>query len=197
MKINMSVEVEWLGEDGNLDETMRDELVKGVKKAISRDCLKRVEEQASKAIDAAIKEAVKNATMVIDERVATFVQQWLETEVVVTDKWGEETKRGSIKDIVKSQFDAVLNGFVNSEGRIVSKGSYGVQTSVIRYLTGEAVSEVVTKELQGFKSEIDGKIKKEINDGIRSNVSDLFAQMVVGAAQSKHAEQQAIESKAN
>ena len=57
------------------------------------------------------------------------------------------------------------------------------------------VREVVDSELRQYKTDIDKKIKEEINNGIKRNVSDLFAQMVINTAQQRHAEQMAIESK--
>lgn len=193
MKINIGVELEWLDEEGNLDELMKDELISGVKNAISRQCLEKVQADASKAIDGAIKTAVENAQGLIAEKVSGFVEEWLKTEVVITDKYGDQTQKGSIRDLVKKEFDGLMNSFVNSEGKIVARsGSYGAKHSVIRFLTGETVRDVVDSELRQYKSDIDKKIKEEINSGIKRNVSDLFAQMVVNTAQQRHAEQKAI-----
>lgn len=192
MKVNITVDLDWLGEDGNIDELMQDEIIGGVKKAISIQCLERVEKQASKAIESAIDEAVDAATGMINSRVTSFVNEWLSNEVVVTNKYGEEVRRGSIKEIIRNQFDEVLNATVNSDGQIVKQGSYGAKTSVVRFLTGEAVKEIVSDELLSYKEDIDSKIKTAINSGIKQNVSDLFAQMVVNTARERHAEKNAL-----
>lgn len=195
MKINIQVELDWLDEEGNIDDVMKEELVSGVKNAISKQCLKRVEDKASKAIDNAIQEAVEAAEKTMNLKVVEFVDEWLKTEVVVSDKYGDTVQKGSIKDLVKKQFDQLMNSHVSSDGRIVASGGYGAKTSVIRFLTGEAVREVVDSELSNYKRDIDKKIKDEINNGIKENVSDLFAKMVVNTAQQRHAESLAIESK--
>ena len=195
MKVNISVDLDWLDESGDINDIMKDELISGVKNAISRQCLDKVQADSSKAIDGAIKTAVDESVALIQSKVSDFVEEWMRTEVVITDKYGDPTQRGSIRDLVKLQFDGLMNSFVNSDGKLVTKDSYGSKMSVVRFLTGEAVREVVDSELRQYKTDIDKKIKEEINNGIKRNVSDLFAQMVVNTAQQRHAEQMAIESK--
>jgi len=196
MKVNITVDLEWLGEDGSIDDIMKDELISGVKNAISKNCLARVEKEASEAVNKAIDLAVQSANTLIEEKVLSFVEAWLSNEVIVTDKYGEEVKRGSIKDLIKQQFDGMMNSTVNSDGKVVPAGSYGAtKMTVVRFLTGEAVKEVVGSELLNYKRDIDAKIKTEINNGIKTNVSDLFAQMVVNTAQARHAELMAIPHK--
>ena len=195
MKINIQVELDWLDEEGNIDEMMQDELIGGVKRAISKQCLDKVEKKASEAIDLAIQNAVDSASENINNKVTEFVEEWMKTEVVITDKYGDPTQRGSVRDLVKLQFDELMNSVVDSDGRIVKRGSYSAKTSVIKFLTGEAVKEVVDSELSNYKRDIDKKIKEEINNGIKDNVSDMFAQMVVNTAKQRHAESMAIESK--
>lgn len=195
MKVNISVDLDWLDESGDINDIMKDELISGVKSAISRQCLDKVQADSSKAIDGAIKTAVDESVALIQRKVSDFVEEWMRTEVVITDKYGDPTQRGSIRDLVKLQFDGLMNSFVNSDGKLVTKDSYGSKMSVVRFLTGEAVREVVDSELRQYKTDIDKKIKEEINNGIKRNVSDLFAQMVVNTAQQRHAEQMAIESK--
>lgn len=192
MKINMTVELDWLEEDGSIDERMQDELIRGVKAAISKQCLARVEDKASKAIDTAIQDAIEASTNEIKGKVSEFVDSWMNTEVVLTDKYGDPTEKGSVRDLVKRQFDNLMNSMVSSDGKIVQRDGYGAKMSVIKFLTGEAVKEVVDTELSQYKKNIDQKIKDEINKGIKENVSDLFAQMVVNVASQQHAERAAI-----
>ena len=195
MKINIALEVDWLEEGGTIDEQMQSSIINGVKNSIGRQCLERVEKKASEAIDKAISDAVAAATESVGNKVSEFVESWMKTEVVLTDKYGDVTSKGSIRDLVKKQFDGLMNDFVNSEGKSVGKNGYGARMSVVNFLTGQAVTEVVAAELVGYKKDIDNKIKTEINNGIKNNVSDLFAQMVVNTAQQRHAEQRAIEAK--
>ena len=116
----------------------------------------------------------------------------MNTEVVLTDKYGDPTEKGSVRDLVKRQFDNLMNSMVNRDGKIVQRDGYGAKMSVIKFLTGEAVKDVVDSELSQYKKNIDQKIKDEINKGIKENVSDLFAQMVVNVASQQHAERAAI-----
>lgn len=193
MKLNIEVELEWIEEDGSLDDQVKDELIRGVKQSIGKSCLEKVEKQASTAVDKAIADAVLNAEKLINDRVIKFVEDFLSKSVEVTDKWGDVVRSGTIEELVKERFDKALNTKVDSDGRPSSNG-YGVSTTLHEFLIGKSVKDVVTKELSGYKSNIDKKIKEEINQGIKNNVSDLFAEMVVGVAKDRHRNQTALES---
>lgn len=166
---------------------MQQRLVAGVKNAISADCIRAAEEQATAAIDE-----------IIQKRVNDFIEDWMSSEVVLTNNYGEEVEKGSIKELVKKRFDDLMNSHVDSSGRFTTPSTYGSNkgvNTVVGFLTGAAVKEVVESELRGYKNQIDEKIKSEINNGIKNNVSDLFARMVVNTAQENFRDAQAIESK--
>lgn len=184
MKINITVDVEWLEEDGSIDEEVKYEIINGVKKSISKDCLAKVEKQASEKIDAAINDSIGKAQSAIEEKAVKFADEWLENEVTVTDKWGDAQDCLTIKDLIKRTFDKLLEKKVDSKGRIDS-GGYG-GTRLINWLTGQRVQEVVEDKLKGLSKDIDDQITKAVNAGIRENVSNKFAEMVVQTAKANN-----------
>jgi len=182
MKINVSVELDWIEEDGSIDEEVKSELINGIKRAISQQCLAKVEKEASTQINAAIEKAIAKATESIEQKAIDFADDWLENEVEITDKWGDVKKRATIKDVIKSAFDKTLEKNVDKEGRF-SDGYGRSSTSLISWLTGQKVQDVVQEKLQTLNKDIDNQITKAVNAGIRKNVSDKFAEMVVATAQ--------------
>lgn len=182
MRLNIQVELEWLGEDGNLDEEVRLQIIDGVKRAISRDCLSKVEKEASKQIDLAIKESIGQATKTIQQKAIDFVDEWLEREVTVTDGYGDKRMQCSIKEIVKKNFEKTLEMRVKSDG---SFDNYG-DMRLIDYLTGKRIKDVIAKHIKGINSDIERAIKAEIENGIKDGVAKKFAEMVIQTAKANH-----------
>lgn len=182
MKLNIQVELEWLGEDGNLDEEVKLQIIDGVKRAISRDCLSKVEKEASKQIDLAIKESIGQATKTIQQKAIDFVDEWLEREVTVTDGYGDKRMQCSIKEIVKKNFEKTLEMKVKGDG---SFDNYG-DMRLIDYLTGKRVKDVVAQHVKGINSDIERAIKTEIENGIKDGVAKKFAEMVIQTAKANH-----------
>ncbi len=112
---------------------------------------------------------------------------WIEedgniNEVDITDKWGDVKTRSTIKDVIKASFDRLLEKDVNSKGEFTD-GRYGRgNTKLITWLAGGKVQEVVAEKLKTLNKDIDAQITAAVNDGIRKNVSDKFAEMVVSTA---------------
>lgn len=191
MKLNISVELEWLGEDGDLDAEVKQEIISGVKNAISRDCLAKVEKEASAQINQAINESISVAKKAIEQKAIKFADDWLEKEVTVTDKWGDVQDCLTITDLIKHTFDGLMEKKVNNEGSF--DVGYGNGTRLITWLTDKRVQDVVQEKLKGINKDIDRQITEAVNAGIRKNVSDKFAEMVIQTA--KHNSQMALENK--
>jgi hypothetical protein len=185
MKLNITVDIDWIEEDGSIDEEVKHQIISGVKNSISKQCLDKVDREASKSIDKAIQEAIEAATNTIKDKAVAFADDWLENEVTITDKWGEAKDTLTITDLIKKTFDDLLEKKVDSNGRITS-GQYDGQQTLISYLTGSRVEEVVNKKLSGFSKNIDDQITKAVNSGIRENVSNKFAEMVVATAKANN-----------
>lgn len=191
MKLNITVDLEWLGEDGDMDAEVKHEIISGVKNAISRDCLAKVEKEASAQISAAIQESIGAAKLAIQEKAIKFADDWLEKEVTITDKWGDTQDCLTITDLIKRTFDGLMEKKVNDNGEF--SDSYSGNTRLINWLTGKRVQDVVQQKLKGINKDIDRQITEAVNAGIRENVANKFAEMVVSTAQ--HNSRTAIESK--
>ena len=185
MKINITVDVDWIEDDGSIDEEIQHQIITGVKDSISKQCLAKVQKEASTRIDKAIEESITSVQKSIEEKAIAFADDWLENEVTVTDKWGDTQDSLTIKDLIKKTFDRLMERKVDSHGNFES--GYNGKMSLLKYLTNNRVEHIVAEKLKGFNKNIDDQITKAVNAGIRENVSNKFAEMVVATA---HADNQ-------
>lgn len=171
------------GSEGyNLKEVIKGEIIKGLKNSISKDCLKAVEEQSKSAIDAVIAESVRMAKDTIADRALEFTNEWLEKKTVISDKWGDPVNELTISELIKQQFDNLLEKTVDSDGRFTSYNG----TKLINHLTGSKVKKEVESRMSSFGKDIDKQIKAHIESGIKETVSNKFAEMVIQTAASQH-----------
>jgi len=190
MKLNIQVELEWLDDNGNIDEEVQHQIISGVKQAISKDCLNLVEQKTQKSIDDGMTSAIK----LMQDKVSEFFESWLNTEAVITDRYGDKVEEGSLKDIIKREFDNCMNEKVDSDGK---RSSYGAKYTRLEFVTGKKVKEVVNDYLSSYGKDIDKTIKTNIEQGIKSRVSDKFAEMVIGYAKQDYLNAKAIDSDKN
>lgn len=189
MKLNIQVELDWLEEDGSIDQHVQDEIIRGVKNAISKDCLALVQDKTKEAIETGLTEATKH----LKDKVTEFFETWLNTEAVITDKYGDKVDKGTLKEIIKKEFNDCMNQKVDSNGK--RSDGYGAKYTRLEFVTGAKVKEVVDESLSRYSSEIEKTIKATIDAGIKQRVSDKFAEMVIGYARQDFENAKAIEHK--
>jgi len=190
MKLNITVDLEWLGEDGDMDAEVKHEIISGVKNAISRDCLAKVEKEASVQINQAINESIMTAKKAIEQKAIQFADDWLMKEVTVTDKWGDVQDCLTVTDLIKRSFDKTLEKKVDSSGNF--SNDYNAMP-LVKYLMGKRMEELVQAKIKPLQKDIDNAIANAVNAGIRKNVSDKFAEMIIQTA--KQTNHGAIENK--
>ena len=180
MKVKVEVDIDWIEEDGNIDEEVKYQIIEGVKGAISKQCLVKVEKKASEQIDEAITQSIAAAREKIEQEAVNFTKEWLDKKVVVTDKWGDVKKSATITDLIKETFDDLLEKKVDDRGRFTN--SYGSGVRLINWLTGNLVEGIVHEKLQDLGKDIDKKIAEAVTDTVKKNVADKFAEMVINGS---------------
>lgn len=197
MKLNITIDVQDIFKDAQLDaaenpedsgydlrDCIKQEIIHGVKNSISSDCMKLVKQQSSKAIEQAIADSVEEAKKTIQGRALEFVNEWLEKKTVISDKWGDPVNELTISELIKQQFDNLLERKVNERGEF--SDSYGGKMKLINYLTGAKVQAEVSSRLKDFSRDVDQAIKAHIEAGIKEQVSNKFAEMVIQTAKSQN-----------
>ena len=178
-------ERESCGDSGyNLKEVIKGEIIKGLKNSISKDCLAAVEAKSKAAIESVIEESVKKAQETIADRALDFTNEWLEKKTVISDKWGDPVNELTISELIKQNFDNLLEKKVDSSGEFTDH--YGAKSTLISYLTGLKVKQEVESRMKGFSNDIDKQIKAHIESGIKESVSNKFAEMVIQTAKAQH-----------
>ena len=202
MKMNITIDVQDIFDDAtydasegresccNLNEVIKGEIINGIKLAISKDCLKSVEDKSKAAIESVISESVEKAKQTIESRALEFTNEWLEKKTVISDKWGDPVNELTISELIKQQFDNLLEKTVDNNGRF--SNGFGSNCTLLQHLTGKKVEAEVESRMAKFGLDIDKQITAHIESGIKRSVSNKFAEMVIQTAKSQNAQ---LESK--
>jgi len=104
MKINVELDVNWIDEDSNLDETIQNRIVSMVSERIKNEFLKETG-----------KEIADRATKIIEAKVDALIDGLLEQPITITEGWNKTTKYDSIYDMVEDQMTALYNAKFKQE----------------------------------------------------------------------------------
>lgn len=156
MKLNLEVELDWIDDEMNLDETVKQNVINGVVNRIQ----KKVEEQVEKKIAQILDEAVVAKIETLTEKI---FNDFLTKPVTVTDNYGSTLKQyESVEAIIKERFDNFLTESVNEKGD--KHTGYGTRFTRINF--------IITKQLQDFADKFTTDAVKQVSSEIKLHVQN-------------------------
>ena len=173
MKMNVVIELDWLGDDGNVDEFVKEEIASRVQSLVSKKVISEIETKSGMAINDITKNLIENAEKNISEKFTALFDLWIKEPIEVTGKWGEPSFSGTIFDLMKKRFDEYVK---NGKTRI--QGTYK-DVPMYDFIIGNYVKDYVEKQVGDLSKDIDKKIKEAIDDNLKNKIGSKFAELVL------------------
>ena len=102
MRLNLEIELDWIDDEMNVDETIRQNVIDTVVSKIQKNVESKVEDKINMTIDERILSK-------IDEMTENLFNNFLNKEVVINDKYGDVLKTySSVNEMIKERFDNFL-----------------------------------------------------------------------------------------
>lgn len=154
MKLTFQVDLDWINEDGSIDEVIKKELVKELSKKINKNTKETI-----------INEALERIDKQLGEQLNQLLTEILNQTITVTDDWGNTTEKGTLKDIVKKKVENIMSERLDDYGNPARWGTTRLDWILNSFVKREI--ENLTKEL---KKEIDTKVKTYITEGLKDQI---------------------------
>lgn len=150
MKLKIEVDIDYLGEDGSIDDQVKASIANAIASKINKDSIQNLSAHAERLIN-------ERATQLVDGVFAAIMSE----RIAITDDWGKVVKEyTNTESMIKSRFDSFMTERVDNEGR---KSSYGDQTRI---------DLIIKKQLDKTASEFTKNAIKEVTEKIKAVLSD-------------------------
>lgn len=172
MKLNVEIEIDWLDEEYNLDDTIKQDIIASL----------------TRTIKSGMKDNIKRK---VNSRVSVKVDEWImeqlhlfcDRRIEITDKWGDTKEHHeSVTEMFKSKFDNFFNASVNKDGKSLKSCSYGDRTTRIDHMLEKKAKEhlvLITKDMDyRIKKSIDKATKEKIEEKIKKHVLEKVGDLV-------------------
>lgn len=167
MKLNVSVEMDWLaydeeGESGvSPDQLVKDAIIKGVMEKISGKIVSEVQSAASTM-----------AMERIDDTITSMLENFLDQPVVITDRYGDPQERHeSIKEMMKARFDAFMDQPVDTKGDPTRGCGYQEKTR-LQWLLDKHVTEKCVQFMKQVSEQVDRQLAVTLDAEVKRRVSE-------------------------
>lgn len=167
-KINIELDLNLGGYDYDdnyisLEESIKDEIVKSLSKKIEGNVLNDIKEKALRQVEIRIDEVVNN-----------LLKEMFEKEVIITDKWGDIKKKGSVKEIVKDKIDNVFTENVDGNGKITNYGGL----PRVEYLIDKTVKDNISSMTRDLDMKIKNMVKSQMEEVNKEKIAKAVTMII-------------------
>jgi hypothetical protein len=154
MKFTITADIDWLGEEDNLDNELKNRVVEEIVKTVSGGLMKEMREKSKERL-----------LSIIDEYSNKTLDSFMNETITVTDKWGDKKESGKIRDIIKIKFDEFWSQKVDSQGR--GSSSYGSGQTRLEWLVDNRIKKQCEKFSQDLAKEINKQVTSVMTDSLK------------------------------
>lgn len=170
---NITVNLDWLNEEENLDERLRDEILSGIVAKVGANITNSLEGKAKELLDAKMA-SLENE---IGEKLNAMMLEFFDTPKDITDQWGDIVRRGvTVREQLKESCSQYLDQKVDSSGRPAS--GYGSCKTRLEYILDKAVNSDMEYAIKRATTEVTDKIKKKITEEVKMQIGEKLADVI-------------------
>lgn len=158
-KFNIEVELDWLGEDGDLDSELRNEIKAHIVNNIKATVMDEIQ-------DTAIEIAKSRVGLWVNQLLAQMMKD--HKIPYKESNYSSEVKMITIEEMIGKQFETALNQPVNKNGEPVDWDSYRKDGTRLEWLTGKLARKYADERIQEFVK----NIKRDIEDYTSEKVKE-------------------------
>lgn len=163
MKLNLEIELDWIDEESNLDETVRQQVIDAVVSKIQKGVETRVEAQINATIDQTI-------ITRIAEHTDKIFNDFMGREIQLTDRYGDVSKSyKNVYEIIKERFDNFMLEKVDEQGRTTTS-PYGKTYDRLFYIIDKQLTEFANKFTTDAVAQVSAEIKQHVQDGLTTKL---------------------------
>lgn len=163
MKLNLEIQLDWIDDEMNLDETVRQNIIDAVVNKIQA----KTEDKVKSAIDKIIDETTVKK---INEMTEAMFNDFVNRRVTITDSYGSKIKvYESVNDIIKERFDNFMTQKVDNEGK-TSSSSYNSTASRVEFIIDKQLKDFANKFTTDAVKSVSEEIKQHVKDGLTTKL---------------------------
>lgn len=157
MKLSLDIELDWVDEESNLDETVKQNVIDAVVNKIQKNVETKVEGKINEIIDKTIISKINTLT-------ENIFNDFMNKQITLSDNYGSAIKvYNNVYEIIKERFDNFMEQTVDEKGQTYT-GSYGTKYKRITF--------IIDNQLQAFAAKFTTDAVKQVSEEIKQHVKD-------------------------
>lgn len=174
-KFHITVDLDWLDEEQNIDEKIKDELVSRIVNTVENKLIEQTQTECTNKIN----EQMKQIEIKVGEKLNSIMDNFFDTPRDITDKYGDIIKKDvSVKDTLKEACDKFLTQPLDKNGCPV-EGSWNIAYKTrVDYFVAKTVDSSMNYAIEKAVKEIKEKIQNKISNEVKVQIGEKLANII-------------------
>lgn len=161
MKLNLEVELDWIDEEMNIDETIKQNIIGSITDKIKDNVQKQIDKQLNDILS-------KTVIAKISEMTENIFTNFINQSVTITDGYGSKIKcYNNITEIIKEKFDKFLTERVDRDGR---PSTYDNKWSRMEYIVDKQLKDFADRFTTDAVEKVSKEIKHHVDQGLTTKL---------------------------
>ena len=170
-KIKLEIDLDWLGEDGSVDETIKEEIINNITSKVNKDILKTAENTAKERIEEVI-------SLRIDEHVNKILEEMMLKEFQPVDRYGDAVgKKKTVKGMIKDRLDNYMTESVDSNGN-KTEDRYNSKSTRMEWILSKIATTDMKRQIDKVTEEANKKIKQYIESELKAKLGENMSKLI-------------------
>lgn len=171
---NISVNIDWLEEDGSIDQTIKDEVIGSIANKVTENLTKSMESEVSKRVNNKMDELDAS----ISGKLNSLMEDFFNAPKDITDRWGNVTERGvTVTQKLAAACDNFLSRPVDKNGN--PAGAYNAEFKThIDYIVHKSIDQNMEWAIKKAVKDVTDNLKKRISNEITVQMGEKLAGVV-------------------
>lgn len=167
--LKLEIDLDWLGEEGDLSETIKTEVLNSVEDRITSAAFSSIQERVNSLINEKI-------NTIINDKLNEILDDFVNKKRTITDKYGDAKEVDvSVIDIMKKAFDNYLVTTVDKDGRVTT--GYGCKKR-IDYIIDNNMDYTMKRTIDKAAEEIKRKMQEYVETTIKTQIGENVATII-------------------
>jgi hypothetical protein len=163
MKLNLEIQLDWIDEEMNLDETVKQNVIDAIVNKIQKNVEAEVTTKVNDIIDKTIVGKINTMT-------ESLFNDFMNKEIQITDNYGSTIKHyPNVTAVIKERFDNFMNQTVDEKGNTYD-GSYGTKYKRLTFIIDKQLQEFANKFTTEAVTKVSNEIKVHVQQGLTTKL---------------------------
>ena len=174
-KFNITVELDWMDGEYNLDEEIRESIINSVVNKVQDRLVQQVDTECNNRIN----NQLVNIETAVSDKLNGIMDAFFDEPRDVTDKYGDVIKKGvTVRETLKKACDEFMNQPLDENGKPTTSSYNRKYNTRVDYIVAKSIDYNMESAIRRAVEDVTKNLKNKIADEVKKQMGDKLANIL-------------------